>query len=312
MPINSLDPKADRTICIAGASGFLGRAAVEKFSRHGYKVIALIRPTSKSIIPGVNSEVKQIRGTIQDWVAAIAAEKPSSVLSFDWSGVERELRNDLVLQESNIDRVSRLAAAAVLAGATNFVSFGSQAEVRPSKHPILESALDDPQSAYGSAKIAARNRIAILLEGTDTRFTWGRIFTIYGPGDARESLITQLIKSLLQNESFAISEPSKRWSFLEINDFADAIYVLNENPQPSGIINIGNSNFSTIGEVADKIGKVLGLPRNILKSDDKAPESSQLSWIPDTSTLSSLSWAPRVPLDAGLENTVRWWKQLIN
>ena len=311
MPINFLDSKADRTVCIAGASGFLGRATVEEFSKHGFKVIALTRPTSKTIESSVNGQVKQIKGTIHEWVSAIKMEKPSSVLSFDWSGVEKELRNDQDLQKSNIERIARLAEASVVAGATNFVSFGSQAEVGPSEHPILESALDDPQSAYGSTKIATRQKLELLLQGTGTDFTWGRIFTIYGPGDARDSLITQIIKSLLQNECFDISEPFKRWSFLEVSDFAKAIYILHENSVHSRIINIGNPDLSTIGEMATRLGAALGLPQNILKSDNKEQTSSELSWIPDTSTLSSLSWAPNVPLNVGLENTVRWWKQLI-
>lgn len=311
MPINFLDSKANRTVCIAGASGFLGRATVEEFSKYGFKVIALTQTTSKTLESSVNGQVKQIKGTIHEWVSAIKMEKPRSVLSFDWSGVEKELRNDQDLQESNIERIARLAEASVVAGATNFVSFGSQAEVGPSEHPILESAVDDPQSAYGSAKIATRQKLELLLQGTGTEFTWGRIFTIYGPGDARDSLITQIIKSLLQNESFEISEPFKKWSFLEISDFAKAIYILHENSVHSRIVNIGNPDFSTIGEMATRLGAALGLSQNILKSDNKEQPSFELSWIPDTSTLYSLSWAPNVPLNVGLENTARWWKQLI-
>ena len=312
MPINSLDLKVNRTICVAGASGFLGQATVEEFSRRGFKVIALTRPTSRTLESLPSGSVTQIRGTVDDWVRAIETERPISIFSFDWNGVTSGSRDDRLLQESNLDRVGRLAQAASSFGVKNFISLGSQAEVRPSIAPILENAVDDPQNFYGTAKVNTRKQIQGILEGCETRFIWGRIFTIYGPGDTRNSLITQLIKSLLKNETFTVSEPSKMWSFLEVSDFLEALYLLHESSNISGIVNIGNPIPTTIGEVSEEIGRRFGLVQNVLKLEKEIEVGTQITWIPDTHTLSGLSWRPKIQLSEGLENTIGWWKQFSN
>jgi len=310
MSITPLHSKTESAICVAGASGFLGQAIVREFSKRGYKVIALTRSNSNVLTKNTSGAIVQIRGTIQDWVSAIELEKPKTIISVDWTGVARELREDNSLQESNINRVGLLAQAAKSSMAANFFAFGSQAEVSPSTQAILESAVDDPQNSYGRAKISTRKLLQKIFEGSDTRLIWGRIFTIYGPGDKRDSLITQQIKSLLANQIFTIENPSKRWSFLEIDDFADAIYTLHENSHARGIINIGNPESVSIATVSDQIAKLLGLSNMVLKVNQQNPNFSQLSWIPHTSTLSNLRWVPKTPLELGLENTLSWWKQL--
>ena len=310
MSITSQHPNAENLICVAGASGFLGQAIVKEFSKRGFKVIALTRSNSKLLDKKAFGAIVQIRGAIEDWVSAIELEKPKTIISVDWTGVARELREDEILQESNINRVGLLAQAAKSSMAENFIAFGSQAEVSPSIQSILESAVDDPQNSYGGAKVSTRKLVQKILEGGDTRFIWGRIFTIYGPGDKRDSLITQQIKSLLANQTFTIENPSKKWSFLAIDDFAEALYTLHENSMARGVINIGNPESVTIGSVSDQISNLLGLPNMVLKLNQQNPNSPQLSWIPDTSTLSNLRWAPKIPLELGLENTLNWWKQL--
>ncbi len=298
-----------RIICISGASGFLGNAAIHKFARSGYKVVALSRPTSKFIPWDHDDAVVQINGTVDDWISVIKEEKPAHVISFDWSGVSRESRDDSLQQESNVDRVSRLAEVSKSVGAKSFMALGSQAEIKPSIHTISESEADEPQSLYGVAKITTRQQIQSILAESETRFIWGRVFTVYGPGDIRDSLITQLIKKLRSNENFDISNPNGLWSFLYIDDFTEAIYALHKDIRISGIVNIGNPKSSKIGEVVDHIAASLGKSRNVTKSVSTDPKAMDLTWIPDTSTLTGLDWSPKISLNTGLENTIRWWEQ---
>lgn len=310
MPTVSHASKSDGTICVAGANGFLGKAIVGEFVRRGFKVIALTRENCDPLETGNQGNIFQIRGTIHDWVAVIKSEEPRSVISVDWAGVAKESRDDLLLQQSNIERVSLLAQAAKDSGVQNFIAFGSQAEVGPSENLILESARDEPQNSYGDAKIETRKQVQSILEEGGTRFIWGRVFTIYGPGDVRESVVSELIKSLLANQTFTLKFPLKKWSFLAIQDFVEAVYILHESLHTSGVINIGHPEHQTIETIADQLSEIYGLPNKILKSNLKNPDYSHLTWIPETSTLSKLSWSPKIPLNLGLANTLRWWEQI--
>ena len=308
--IDSLEPEHNRTICIAGASGFLGKATMDAFTKRGFNVIALTRLESKSIVRLHNEQVEEFKGTVDDWIEVIQNRNPQTVFSFDWEGVESGSRNDQALQNSNVIRIGQLAEASRLSGVANFISFGSQAEVQPSTDPILETVEDNPQSFYGEAKVKARNEIMDLLSGSKTRFLWGRIFTIYGPGDSRDSLVTQLVNAMLRNENFTLKQPNKKWSFLEVTDYLEAILLLHGDSTTAGIVNIGNPDSTKIGELAEEIATKFGTPQNIEKLQDLEDLENQMSWIPDTSALSRLSWKPQVELGVGIENVIRWWKQL--
>lgn len=112
------------------------------------------------------------------------------------------------------------------------------------------------------------------------------------------------------DEDFEIVQASRKWSFLYLDDFTEAIYTLHEHLSVSGVINIGNPTISTIGEAADLVGEILKRSQHISKSHVTNSTVSDLTWIPDTATLLRLTWNPKVPLSVGLENTAKWWKQL--
>ena len=304
----SMPNHGSKVICITGANGFLGSATARALANDGYKVIALSRKGFISNSLNNNTDILQVSGTVEDWVTVIANEKPISVLSFDWSGVGREHRDDQIQQESNIARIIRLAEAAKSVGAQSFLALGSQAEVAPQVHPIAEFETDAPQSVYGEAKVTARKEVQSILSGSETKFIWGRVFTIYGPGDTRDSFITRIIKSLLVDENFHVANPNGSWSFLYIGDFVNALETLIGHQEVAGIINIGNPVGTKIADVAEQIAESLGKLGRIGKPFAMDSDSNDLTWIPETPSLSNLGWKAKVQMDSGLEATIKWWK----
>ena len=308
MNLMSTPHHGSKTVCITGANGFLGGATARALAKKGYKVIALSRTGSTSNSLNKNEDILQVSGTVEDWVKVIAEEKPSSVLSFDWSGVGREHRDDPFQQKQNISRIIRLAEAAKSVRAQSFLALGSQAEVAPQGHPITEFETDAPQTFYGAAKVTARKGVQSLLSGSETRFIWGRVFTVYGPGDTRESFITRIIKSLLADENFYVANPNGFWSFLYIEDFVNALETLIGHAEVAGIKNIGNPVATKIADVAELIAGSLGKSGKIGKPFAMDSDAKDLTWIPETPSLSNLGWKAKAPLDSGLEETIKWWK----
>jgi dTDP-6-deoxy-L-talose 4-dehydrogenase (NAD+) len=238
---NSIDSflTSQKLVCVSGSTGFLGRAIVLKLNKHGYRVLALSRQSLGNQFPKVTSEINYVSGTIDDWEEAIGHFKPDVIISCDWEGVGQEFRNE-PLQDLNFERITRLGKIAVQVKAKIFLSFGSQAEIAPSTESIDESVLESPQNFYGLAKIEALKTLNLIAANSVTKIIWGRIFTIYGPGDTRKSIVTEGIRKAILGEEFVIAKPNLKWSFLYIDDFTDAILKILENEDLPGIINIGN------------------------------------------------------------------------
>lgn len=295
-------------ICVTGATGFIGRALVHKLESSGYQVLALSRTKMESS-ENQSKRISYIHGSFADWVQAIENTKPNVFISCDWSGVGKDVRRDPG-QNENYHRIVKLAETAAEAGAETFLTFGSQAEVDPSNKKIPEDTKESAQSEYGKAKIKTRESLGEIFKETSTRFVWGRVFTIYGPGDTRETLITEGIKKCLANEEYPVANPNKVWSFLYIEDFLNAVVLILENKSISGIINIGNPEVTQIGLAAKMIAELPNQSHEINYETTNKISHVEPTWIPETKTLSELSWSPRVDFKEGLLNTFHWWKKL--
>ena len=296
-----------KKVCVTGAAGFLGKAIVVKLSECGFEVLALSRQSTKNQSNSELSMAAWFSGSVEDWEVAIKQFKPEIIISCDWSGVNKEDR-DTPLQNLNCDRVARLGKLAIEVEAKLFLTFGSQAETSPSEDMIPENCPELPQSNYGSSKIQLKKILRHLAENSETKFIWGRIFTIYGPGDRRKSVLTESVKSAISHNAFTIQNPNLKWSFLYIDDFTDAVLkILSEYDLPD-IINIGNQAGIELGVLPDIILEALGTSLNSTAIHDEASPQQNLTWIPETKTLSSLGWKPKTPFKLGIQKTVDWWR----
>ncbi|RAZ90567.1 SDR family NAD-dependent epimerase/dehydratase [Mesorhizobium hawassense] len=141
-----------------------------------------------------------------------------------------------------------------------------------------------------------------------------RIFNTYGPrmqpSDGR--VVSNFIVQALRNEPITIyGDGSHTRSFCYVDDLVDAIARMMATPDDVvGPINIGNPMEVTILELAELVLRIVGGTSRIefkpLPQDD--PQQRQ----PDISLArSALDWSPRVALEDGLGETVRYFRRLI-
>ncbi|WP_217570064.1 UDP-glucuronic acid decarboxylase family protein [Mesorhizobium sp. GbtcB19] len=142
-----------------------------------------------------------------------------------------------------------------------------------------------------------------------------RIFNTYGPrmqpSDGR--VVSNFIVQALRNEPITIyGDGSHTRSFCYVDDLVDAMARMMATPDDVvGPINIGNPMEVTILELAELVLGIVGGTSRIefkpLPQDD--PQQRQ----PDISLArSALDWSPRVALKDGLDETVRYFRRIIN
>ncbi len=140
-----------------------------------------------------------------------------------------------------------------------------------------------------------------------------RIFNTYGPrmhpNDGR--VVSNFILQALKNEDITVYGDGKQTrSFCYVDDMIEGVIRMMNTPEDfTGPVNLGNPEEYTILELAEKI---IALTRSKSKIVFKPlPEDDPLQRKPNIDlAMDKLKWKPRTQLEAGLKETIDYFRNL--
>jgi dTDP-glucose 4,6-dehydratase len=171
-------------------------------------------------------------------------------------------------------------------------------------NPIGPRGVYDEAKRFAEALTMAYHR----CHGIDTKIA--RIFNTYGPrmrkNDGR--VVPNFINQALENEPLTVyGDGSQTRSFCYVSDMIEGIYklMLSDINEP---INLGNPEELCILEFAELILKIMDSTSKI--EYKTIPQDDPKVRRPDiTKARDLLDWNPKVRLEDGLEETIRWFKK---
>jgi UDP-glucuronate decarboxylase len=137
-----------------------------------------------------------------------------------------------------------------------------------------------------------------------------RIFNTYGPlmdpYDGR--VISNFIMQALDNRPITVYGDGKQTrSFQYVDDLIRALYMMMNQDEHIGPVNLGNPGEFTILELAQKVIEITGSKSKIIFKE--LPSDDPLQRKPDiTLAKKLLGWEPKVQLDEGLKKTVPYFE----
>jgi len=142
-----------------------------------------------------------------------------------------------------------------------------------------------------------------------------RIFNTYGPrmhpNDGR--VVSNFIVQALRNEDITIyGDGSQTRSFCYVDDLINGLIAIMATENSfTGPINLGNPFECTVVELANKIISLTNSRSKIVFKP--LPEDDPKQRRPDIDLAQSkLNWSPKIPLDDGLKQTIRYFKDYLN
>jgi UDP-glucose 4-epimerase len=295
---------------VTGASGFLGSYLVSDLVDSGHEVAVLLRPGSpRWRLDDVLYRLTIIDGTLEDlpaFRAALADFKPEAVIHIAWRGVGNSERNN-PMQARNIADAAELAALAADIGCTVFVGAGSQAEYGPYDRAISADDATHPTTLYGKAKLASAGIVRQIAEDRAMRFAWLRIFSTYGPKDAEYWLIPSFILTLSRGGKMSLTGCEQKWGFLHARDAASAFRIVTTSSQGEGYFNLGHPAAPILRDTLLKLRELVDPDGKVAFGDVPYRPDQVMILQADVQRLVALGWKPRVSLDDGLLETVRWY-----
>lgn len=329
-------------ILITGASGFIGGFLVKEALRRGYDVWAGVRSTSKvshlkdSRIHFIDLAYRQPEQLTAQCKEFAATEGPWDYVIHN-AGLTKTLDKQQFFRV-NAENTRNLIEALAASGCrpkkfllmSSLSSYGQGDE--KTFRPIRSDDPQQPNTVYGQSKLEAENHLRrqtyfpyVILNPTG----------VYGPGEKDYFMEIQSIQS---GFDFAVGTIPQQLTFIYVKDLATIALLALENEQA---VNrqylVADGDVHTDEEYARMIQSILRkkhvmhariplglvyaacrcsewigrcLKKSMTLNTDKYKILKQRNWICDTTPLQKeLGFLPAYPLQKGLEESIRWYKE---
>jgi UDP-glucuronate decarboxylase len=188
----------------------------------------------------------------------------------------------------------------------------------PTVHPQTEEYWGNvkpigPRSCYDEGKRVAETLFFDYHNQNQVDIRVIRIFNTYGPrmlvNDGR--VVSNFIVQALRNAPISIyGDGGQTRSFCYVSDLVRGILRMMDTDGFHGPVNLGNPGEFTILELAQKVIDLTG-SRSVLEYHP-LPENDPTRRRPDISLAEErLGWSPKVPLEEGLTETIRYFDTLL-
>jgi len=133
---------------------------------------------------------------------------------------------------------------------------------------------------------------------------------IYGRHDNSGHVIPSLISRALSGENpFVVwGSGDEQRDFLHVSDFVNGCLLLLQKGVSSDPVNIGYGKPTTISEVAKIIMRAVGRLETDIVFDNTKPTTIPVRAVDCTKAKKVLGFIPELSLEAGLNDTVEWYK----
>jgi nucleoside-diphosphate-sugar epimerase len=287
-------------VLVTGASGFIGRRAIMHLAGDGrFEVIACSRSTPTDAPTGVRHESADLLDADATH-AMIERVRPTHLLHLAWDVQPGRFWS----APGNLDWAAAtliLLRAFLEHGGTRAIMAGTCAEYDwTGDGRLTEETPANPATLYGAIKDATRRAVCAAGDHLGGSVAWGRIFWLYGPGEAPGRLVSDVTAALAAGRPIDVSEGLAERDFLHVDDVAGAfVAALSSNWR--GPFNIGSGEAVALREVVSLIGRAAGRPDLIRFGARPTPPNEPPRLVADAGVLRrEIGYAPGISLDRGL------------
>lgn len=301
----------DKRIYIAGHSGLIGSAIVNKLKKEGYKNI--ITRTHRELDLSRQLDTENFLKKKRPGIVILTAAKVG--------GIEANIKYPAQFLYDNLSIELNTINSSFRADVKKLLFFGSACcYPRGCPQPIKEQYLlsgapELTNEAYAVAKIAGIKLCQAYNKQYGTKFICAIPTNIYGPHDNFISDDSHVIPALIRkfhaakiskNDSVVVwGTGSPIREFIYVDDVADASIFLIKNYNKSGIINIGTQEEVSIKELVSIIKDIIGYNGKVVFDASKPDGSPRKSL--EISKLKNLGWQAKIPLTEGIIKTYKWY-----
>lgn len=314
---------SDQQVLVTGAAGFIGSHLVQQLVRDGAKVRAFNRynsANSRGFLDGlpadIQAEIELVNGDLRDSHAVHKAVKHTRAVYHLGAliAIPYSYQHPTDVVQTNVIGTLNVAQAVLewniprLIHTSTSEVYGSAQYVPMDEHHPLRG-----QSPYSASKIAADKIMESFYCSYGLPVVTVRPFNAYGPRQSMRAVIPTIINQALHRSEIVLGNLTATRDFTFVEDTARAFICAASKEEAIGqVINAGSGFEVSIGELAEKINRLIGREVPVRLGNERArPAKSEVDRLYSESSKASklIGWEPAVTLDEGLARTVEWIRE---
>jgi nucleoside-diphosphate-sugar epimerase len=291
-------------VLLTGATGFVGRQALNAFADAGHEVHAVARRRGPE-----RDGVAWHEGDLLESVDIVGEVRPEVLVHLAWYAAHGSFWTSLEnvrWVESSLSLLRAFAESggrrAVVAGTCAEYHWGGESNLSE-----RDSALG-PSTLYGICKDALRRIAEAQAAGSSFELAWARLFFLYGPHEDPARLVPGVVRALLAGERAATTSGDQVRDFMHVHDVADALVALVRSGV-TGPVNVASGEPASVADIVEELGALTGAAELIDRGARPTPPGEAARIVADVDRLErEVGFRPAISLREGLRSTVEWWR----
>ena len=296
-----------KRLLVTGGTGFIGRHTLPVLAERDFEIHVVSRSMpSDDLLMGATFHQCDLRdaAAVRRLTTRLA---PTHLLHLGWyakPGLFWTSLENLQWVAASLELYLAFAAA----GGTRAVMAGSCAEYDWSFTELDEVRTPlSPRTLYGHSKHALHTLVEHAALQTSVRMAWGRVFFIYGPHEAPGRLVGDVVQALIQRREAHCSDGTQQRDFMHVHDVGRAFGAILDSDL-TGPVNIASGVCVPVRSVVATLGLLTGASELIRFGAANRPDDPPRLAASTDILYRQLGFRPLYDLDAGLANTVDWWR----
>jgi UDP-glucose 4-epimerase len=313
-----------KRVVVTGGGGFIGAYLVKRMVSDGWNVAVV-----DTLVRGDVSRFADVATDVELFTCDV---RDQDALERVFRGAEVVMHLAAINGTENFYKRPELVLDVGLRGALAVVNAGREAGVpdlvvastaevyqtpavipTPETIPLMLPDSLNPRYSYGGSKIVSE--LIAFNYGRD-HYRQVQVFrphNVFGPNMGWKHVEPQFIMRALAAQAagdaaFPIQgDGSETRSFCYVDDVVEGILTMYEKGGHREIYHIGSDEEITIRELAERIGRIVGIDLKIEPGELQAGGTPRRC--ADISKMRALGWSPVVGLDDGLKRTVAWYRE---
>ncbi len=297
-------------VLVTGGGGFIGSNLVRALLERGddVRILDNFSTGNRENLADLAGEIEVVEGELRSYERVHAATRGVEVVFHQGAlpSVPRSVQDPLTTAAVNTEGALNVLLAARDEGIRRVVSASSSSVYGNSDElPRVETQNPDPISPYGVSKLAAERYCVSFSRVYGLETVALRYFNVFGPNQDPSSqyaaVVPKFITAIADRRPVPIyGDGEQKRDFTFVSNVVEANLLAAEAEEVSGtIVNVATGRATSVHELADTIGSILGLPVERELHPARTGDIRD-SYADVTRARELLGWEARVGLEDGL------------